>query len=146
MQKEKFASMGQMMAGAAHELNNPLTAILGLSDWLRERAPDDATRRQVEIILQQARRAAAIVQNLLALAVPTGQKRLRVKVEEVIAKVIESHQKSLQQRNINFDVTAAGKPPEVEGNPRLLPQVFANILLKAAQASSPVRDTGTVRI
>ena len=66
MQKEKFASMGQMMAGAAHELNNPLTAILGVSDLLRERATDDATRRQVEIILQQARRAAAIVQNLLA--------------------------------------------------------------------------------
>ena len=146
MQKEKFASMGQMMAGAAHELNNPLTAILGVSDLLRERATDDATRRQVEIILQQARRAAAIVQNLLALAVPTGQKRLKVKVEEVIAKVIESHQKSLQQRNIIADVTVAGKLPEVEGDPRLLAQVFANILLNAEQAISSVRDKGTVRI
>jgi two-component system NtrC family sensor kinase len=146
MQKEKFASMGQMMAGAAHELNNPLTAILGVSDLLRERASDDATRRQVDIILQQARRAAAIVQNLLALAVPTGQKRLKVKVEEVIAKVVESHQKSLQQRNIVADVTIAGKPAEVEGDPRLLAQVFANILLNAEQAISAVRDTGTVRI
>ena len=146
MQKEKFASMGQMMAGAAHELNNPLTAILGVSDLLRERSTDDATRRQVEIILQQARRAAAIVQNLLALAVPTGQKRLKVKVEEVIAKVIESHQKSLQQRNIIADVTVAGKLPEVEGDPRLLAQVFANILLNAEQAISSVRDKGTVRI
>jgi PAS domain S-box-containing protein len=146
MQKEKFASMGQMMAGAAHELNNPLTAILGVSDLLRERATDDATRRQVEIILQQARRAAAIVQNLLALAVPTGQKRLRVKVEEVIAKVIEAHQKSLQQRNIIVDVAAAEKLPEVEGDPRLLAQVLANILLNAEQAISSVRDTGTVRI
>ncbi len=146
MQKEKFASMGQMMAGAAHELNNPLTAILGVSDLLRERSTDDSTRRQVEIILQQARRAAAIVQNLLALAVPTGQKRLKVKVEEVIAKVIESHQKSLQQRNIVADVTVAGKLPEVEGDPRLLAQVFANILLNAEQAISSVRDKGTVRI
>jgi two-component system NtrC family sensor kinase len=146
MQKEKFASMGQMMAGAAHELNNPLTAILGVSDLLRERASDDATRRQVDIILQQARRAAAIVQNLLALAVPTGQKRLKVKVEEVIAKVVESHQKSLQQRNIVADVTIAGKLPEVEGDPRLLAQVFANILLNAEQAISAVRDKGTVRI
>ena len=146
VQKEKFASMGQMMAGAAHELNNPLTAILGVSDLLRERAPDDATRRQVEIILQQARRAAAIVQNLLALAVPTGQKRLKVKVVDVIAKVIESHQKSLQQRNIIADVKVAGKLPEVEGDPRLLAQVFANILLNAEQAISSVRDKGTVRI
>jgi two-component system NtrC family sensor kinase len=146
MQKEKFASMGQMMAGAAHELNNPLTAILGVSDLLRERSTDDATRRQVEIILQQARRAAAIVQNLLALAVPTGSKRLKVKVEEVIAKVIESHQKSLLQRNIIADVTVTGNLPEVEGDPRLLAQVFANILLNAEQAISSVRDKGTVRI
>jgi PAS domain S-box-containing protein len=146
VQKEKFASMGQMMAGAAHELNNPLTAILGVSDLLRERASDEATRRQFDIILQQARRAAAIVQNLLALAVPTGQKRLKVKVEEVIAKVIESHQKSLQQRNIVAEVTIAGKLPEVEGDPRLVAQVFANVLLNAEQAISSVRDKGTVRI
>src|ERR1700751_2574748 len=146
MQKEKFASMGQMMAGAAHELNNPPPAILGVSDLLREGATDDATRRRVEIILQQARRAAAIVQNLLALAVPTGSKRLKVKVEEVMAKVLESHQKSLQQRNIIADVTVTGKLPEVEGDPRLLAQVFANILLNAEQAISAVRDSGTVRI
>ena len=50
--KEKFASMGQMMAGAAHELNNPLTAILGVSDLLRERATDESTKRQVDLILQ----------------------------------------------------------------------------------------------
>jgi PAS domain S-box-containing protein len=146
LQKEKFASMGQMMAGAAHELNNPLTAILGVSDLLRERATDDGTRRQVEIILQQARRAAAIVQNLLALAVPSGQKRPRVKVDEIIAKVIESHQKSLQQRNIVADVTIAGTLPEVEGDPRLLAQVFTNVLLNAEQAISSVRDKGNLRI
>jgi PAS domain S-box-containing protein len=146
LQKEKFASMGQMMAGAAHELNNPLTAILGVSDLLRERATDDAFRRQIEIILQQARRAAAIVQNLLALAVPSGQKRGKVKVDEIIRKVIDSHQKSLQQRNIVADVTVAGTLPEVEGDPRLLAQVFANILLNAEQAISAVRDKGTVRI
>ena len=146
LQKEKFASMGQMMAGAAHELNNPLTAILGVSDLLRERSTDDATRRQVEIILQQARRAAAIVQNLLALAVPSGQKRGRVKVDQIIGKIIESHQKSLQQRNINAEISINGPLPEVEGDPRLLTQVFSNILLNAEQAISSVRDKGVVRI
>ncbi len=146
LQKEKFASMGQMMAGAAHELNNPLTAILGVSDLLRERATDDSTRRQVEIILQQARRAAAIVQDLLVLAVPSGQKRGRVKVDEIIRKVIESHQKSLQQRNIVADVVITGNLPEVEGDPRLLTQVFANILENAEQAISSVREKGVIRI
>ena len=146
LQKEKFASMGQMMAGAAHELNNPLTAILGVSDLLRERATDDSTRRQVEIILQQARRAAAIVQDLLVLAVPSGQKRGRVKVDEIIRKVIESHQKSLQQRNIVADTVITGTLSEVEGDPRLLTQVFANILENAEQAISSVREKGAIRI
>jgi PAS domain S-box-containing protein len=146
LQKEKFASMGQMMAGAAHELNNPLTAILGVSDLLRERATDDASRRQIEIVLQQARRAAAIVQNLLVLAVPSGQKRGKVKADEIVRKVVDSHQKSLQQRNIRVDVVIAEPLPEVEGDPRLLAQVFTNILLNAEQAVSATRDSGTVKI
>ncbi len=146
LQKEKFASMGQMMAGAAHELNNPLTAILGVSDLLRERATDEASRRQIDIVLQQARRAAAIVQNLLAFAVPSGQKRGTIRVEEIIRKVVESQQKSLQQKNISVDVSVAGALPEIEGDARLLTQVFANILLNAEQAISGVRDNGFVRI
>ena len=146
LQKEKFAAMGQMMAGAAHELNNPLTAILGVTDLLRERATDDGTRRQIDIVLQQARRAAAIVQNLLALAVPSGQKRGRIKIDELVRKVIDSQQKSLRQRNIRVDVAVAEPLPEVEGDPRLLTQVFVNILLNAEQAISAVRESGTVRI
>jgi len=146
LQKEKFAAMGQMMAGAAHELNNPLTAILGVTDLLRERATDDGTRRQIDIVLQQARRAAAIVQNLLALAVPSGQKRGRIKIDELVRKVIDSQQKSLRQRNIRVDVAVAEPLPEVEGDPRLLTQVFVNILLNAEQAISAVRESGTIRI
>jgi PAS domain S-box-containing protein len=146
LQKEKFASMGQMMAGAAHELNNPLTAILGVSDLLRERAPDDAFRRQIEMVLQQARRAAAIVQNLLAFAVPSGQKRGKIKIGEIVRKVVESQQKLLQQKNISIDLRVAGSLLEIEGDSRLLTQVFTNILLNAEQAISGVRDRGAVRI
>ena len=61
-QREKFTAMGQMLTGAAHELNNPLTAILGVSELIRERAADDAMRRHADLVLTQARRAAVIVQ------------------------------------------------------------------------------------
>ncbi len=74
-QKEKFAAMGQMMAGAAHELNNPLTAILGVGELLHERASDETSKRQLDLVMQQARRAASIVQNLLAFARPPAQAR-----------------------------------------------------------------------
>jgi CheY-like chemotaxis protein len=69
-----------------------------------------------------------------------------VKVDEIIRKVIESHQKSLQQRHVVADVVTTGTLPQVEGDPRLLTQVFANILVNAEQAISSVREKGTIRI
>jgi len=73
IQSEKLAAMGQMLAGVAHELNNPLTAILGVTELLREReGADDSTRRQLELTHRQARRAARIVQNLLEFSRPAS--------------------------------------------------------------------------
>ena len=102
VQKEKLAAMGEMMAGVAHELNNPLTAILGISDLMRERAADDATRRQVEIVLKQARRAAGIVQNLLAFSRPSALASKKLRPEQVIKQVIEQQQAALRQKNVRF--------------------------------------------
>ena len=146
MQKEKLTAMGQMMAGVAHELNNPLTAILGISDLLRERASEDSTRRQVEIILNQARRAAAIVQNLLAFSRPATQGRAKLKIEEIVQKALQRQQVALQQKNISVEFSAPGDLPPIEGDVRLLTQVFSNLIVNAEQAISSVRDRGTLRI
>src|SRR5256886_5509419 len=71
IQAEKLAAMGHMLAGVAHELNNPLTAILGVTELLRERTGlDDSAKRQLELTHRQARRAARIVQNLLEFSRP----------------------------------------------------------------------------
>jgi PAS domain S-box-containing protein len=145
-QKEKFTSMGQMMAGAAHELNNPLTAILGVSDLLRERATDDATRRQVEIVLQQARRAAGIVQNLLAFSRPMVGGRSKVHLKELIHRALQFQETVLRQKNITVELEAPDNLPAIEGDSRLLTQVFLNIITNAEQAISSVRDRGNLKI
>ncbi|MFZ0519882.1 MAG: PAS domain S-box protein [Candidatus Acidiferrales bacterium] len=146
LQKEKLAAMGEMMAGVAHELNNPLTAILGISDLMRERAADDATRRQVEIVLKQARRAAGIVQNLLAFSRPSALASKKLRPEQVIKQVIDQQQASLRQKNVAIQLEAPEGLPAVEADPRLLQQVFVNLIVNAEQAISSRRDHGTLRI
>jgi PAS domain S-box-containing protein len=145
-EKEKFSAMGQMMAGAAHELNNPLTAILGVADLLRENAADRATRRQVELILEQARRAASIVQNLLTFSRPPAQGRSRVHLERLVEEALEAEQTSLREKNIAVELEMPDELPLVMADPKQLKQVFLHLLTNAEQAISAVRDHGTVRI
>ena len=145
-QKEKFAAMGQMLAGAAHELNNPLTAILGVSDLLRERVTDDAMRRHVELILQQTRRAAGIVQNLLAFSRPPSQGRMKIRLEEVVGHALQVEQGALDRKNIAVKFEVEPNLPSVEGDSRLLAQVFLNLIMNAEQAIATGRDRGTISI
>lgn len=144
--REKLAAMGQMMAGAAHELNNPLTAILGVSDLLRENAGDDATRRRADLILQQARRAASIVQNLVAFSRPAALGNAKVGLAEIIERVLLAQRKSLAERNIRVNMDAAPDLPQVEGDARLLTQVFTNLITNAEQSIAAARESGTIEI
>jgi|HubBroStandDraft_1064217.scaffolds.fasta_scaffold02512_2 PAS domain S-box-containing protein len=145
-QKEKFAAMGQMLAGAAHELNNPLTAILGVGDLLRERATDAAARRHAEIVLQQARRAAEIVQNLLAFSRPLSQGGSKIRLTEVVQHVLQLQREPLRLKNIEVRFKAPDDLPAVTGDRKLLTQAFLNIITNAEQAVSSVRDHGTLQV
>jgi PAS domain S-box-containing protein len=146
LQKEKFAAMGQMMAGAAHELNNPLTAILGVSELLYERAADDLTRRQLDLVVQQARRAAGIVQNLMAFARPPTQSRTPVRLEEIVQHALQLEQPALSQKNIAVTFEAEGNLPLIIADPKLLTQAFLNILGNAEQSISSGGAPGTLRV
>jgi PAS domain S-box-containing protein len=146
LQKEKLAAMGEMMSGVAHELNNPLTAILGVSDLLRERATDDMTRRQADTVLKQARRAAGIVQNLLAFSRPSALASQKVHPEEIISRVVEQQAEALRQKNVTIELDAPAGLPLIEADPRLLQQVFVNLLTNAEQAITGAKDHGTIRV
>jgi len=145
-QKEKFAAMGQMMVGAAHELNNPLTAILGVTDLLRERATDDVIRRQVDLVLKQARRAATIVQNLLTFSRPVMLGRTKLNLREVADEVLQLERAALDQKRIHVTLESPADLPEIEGDRKLLKEVFLNIITNAEQAISAARDQGNIAV
>ena len=146
MQKEKLAAMGEMMTGVAHELNNPLTAILGISDLIRERAVDDATRHQIETVLKQARRAATIVQNLLVFSRPSMLRQSRVHLDQIVKQAVDSQRTSLQQKKITVEFQGSSDLPPIEGDAKLLVQGFSNLISNAEQAIGSVRESGTLRI
>ncbi|HET7208337.1 MAG TPA: PAS domain S-box protein [Terriglobales bacterium] len=147
IQGERLAAMGQMIGGFAHELNNPLTAILGLSEILQDGTSlSDTDRKQVSTINTQARRAADIVQNLMYFARPPAPGKNRLNVNELIQRTLQLHAYSLRKNSITVDFLPNASLPAVVGDPNQLMQVFLNLLLNAEQAIREVREKGTLRI
>jgi PAS domain S-box-containing protein len=146
VQTERLAAMGQMIAGVAHELNNPLTAVLGVTEMLRDSAPDDGSRRQLELAHRQARRAAQIVQNLLTFSRPPQPHKVCIHVSDLIQRSLQLHEHSLRTNSITLDFVPQPDLPMVMGDASQLTQVFLNLITNAEQAIREVRDRGTIRI
>jgi PAS domain S-box-containing protein len=146
VQSERLAAMGAMIGGVAHELNNPLTSILGVSELLQDSQTTDSARKQIGILQQQARRAAEIVHNLTYFATPPTPGKTRVNLEDVVERTLNLHAYSLRKNNITVDFVRQPGLPYVQGDPHQLMQVFLNLVMNAEQAIREARDRGTLRI
>src|ERR1700730_5623301 len=147
IQAEKLAAMGQMLAGVAHELNNPLTAILGVTELLRDQGTaDENTKRQLEITHRQARRAACIVQNLLEFSRPPSPQKKALDVNGLLERTLQLHEHSLRRNTIEVDFRSQAGLPGVIGDANQLIQVFLNLVTNAEQAIREVRDSGRIQI
>ena len=146
VQSERLAAMGAMIGGVAHELNNPLTSILGVSELLQDSQTTDAARKQVAILQQQARRAAEIVHNLTYFSRPPAPGKTPVSLVEIVERTLNLHAYSLRKNSITVDFLPEPGLPRVLGDPHQLMQVFLYLILNAEQAIREVRDRGTLRI
>jgi PAS domain S-box-containing protein len=146
VQSERLAAMGAMIGGVAHELNNPLTSILGVSELLQDSQNTEAARKQIGILQQQARRAAEIVHNLTYFSSPPSAGKTRVNLGEIIERTLNLHAYSLRKNSITVDFLPTPGLPYINGDPHQLMQVFLNLILNAEQAIREVRDKGTLRI
>jgi PAS domain S-box-containing protein len=146
IQSERLAAMGQMIGGFAHELNNPLTGILGLSEMLQDAEVADNVKKQLGMIHSQARRAAEIVQNLVFYSRPPAPGKSRVNLSELVQRSLHLQAYSLRKNNITVDFQPDDSLPAVAGDPNQLIQVFWNLIVNAEQAMREVHEKGTLRI
>ena len=137
IQNDKMASIGQLVSGVAHELNNPLTSIAGLTELLLEReAHPDFPREHLRVIHDQAERAGRIVRNLLTFARKGAPEKAAVDLNDVAARTSLLIVYELQLHGIELDSALRGEPVVVLGDRYELQQVLLNLVTNAVQAVS----------
>jgi signal transduction histidine kinase/ActR/RegA family two-component response regulator len=144
IQSEKLSAVGQFVSGVAHELNNPLAAVIGFSELLAQTAADEKVRPHLDMIAKSAQRCHKIVQNLLSFARQHPPERKAISINTVVEEVLDFMAYEFKTSNIAIERQLAGDLPPIQGDPHQLQQVFVNILGNARQAIQGVRRDGRI--
>ncbi len=132
VQSEKMASMAHLVGGAAHELNNPLTAMLGYSDLLASSTLEPAQRELAQKVGEQARRTKNLVDNLISIAKHSPGEKSSVQLNTLIQTALRLSKQQLQDQNIEVGISLASNLPPVRGDTNQLLQVFLHLIKNAS--------------
>jgi len=144
MQSEKLSGVGQFVSGVAHELNNPLTIVIGFSDLLLETQTDEGIRTRLEMITKSAHRCHRIVENLLGFARQQPPDRKQIQIVGVIDEVLELMAYDLKTSNIDVVKDIPKGLPPITADAHHIQQVFVNIVGNARQAIQAFRPHGRI--
>jgi two-component system NtrC family sensor kinase len=141
LQAEKLSALGELVAGVAHELNNPLTTVLGFAQLLKLEAADEL-KNDLEMISQAAERCARIVNNLLTFARQRKPGKLSVDLNQMINEVLNLKAQQLKLDNIEVSRELAPQLPWVVADPFQIQQVILNLVNNAQYAMAHANGGG----
>jgi len=147
VQAEKMSAIGQLIAGVAHDLNNPLASVVGFSDFLAEvEEIPPALVEPLQVIRQEAERAATIVKNLLSFARTQAEGRKLQSLKPILESTLVLVNNQLMANNVEATLEVEHELPEVEASANQLKHVFLNLLNNANQAIASDAPGGQIWI
>ena len=143
---ERLSAIGELIAGVAHEINNPLQTIIGCTELMLDE-PAGANQQDLELVRKEAMRAGQIVRNLLAFARRGASDRSPIDLNDLVRATVELREYHLQQINIAIVLKCAPQPLPVAVNREEIRQVLLNLLLNAEHAmTSKSGSSGTITV
>lgn len=146
LQSEKLASIGRLVAGVAHELNNPLTSVVGYSQLLQDTEDLKEARRQLSIINSEGLRCSRIVRDLLLFARRQKPNYQSIDPALLVEEALKGLSIELENKKIEVEKDFPKQPVVLHGDPHLLQQVFTNILTNSCHAMEKKPAGGKIRV
>jgi two-component system NtrC family sensor kinase len=146
MMTDRLASLGELASGTAHELNNPLTSIVGFSQLLMEKEVPDDIREDLKLINNEAQRAARVTKNLLTFARKHAPVKQRTQINSIIDDVLRLRAHMHKTNGIEVEQQLAPNLPEIMVDYFQMQQVFINIIINAEYFMTEAHNGGTLTV
>ena len=146
LQSEKMSAVGQLISGVAHELNNPLTAILGYAQLLESEGLQERAQDYVRKLFKQAQRTHRVVQNLLSFARQRKSEKQAVDLRKVLEETLTLREYDLKVNNITIEREIDPNTPNADADPHQLEQVFLNVINNALDAMLEIGERRTLKV